>query len=158
MIRLPTLLGMLLLLGAPPAWAGDAPPVSVDGAWARLSDVRAGTAFVYLTLTLRGEETDRLVSAETPVADNAQILEPTPRSGREILAPTPAVALDSHAPTILQPQGPHIILKGLKQKLAPGDNFTVTLGFEQAGKLDATVKVLKDPPAGVELPKGVTLE
>lgn len=134
--------------------------VAIDGAWARLSDQQPHTAFVYLTMTLDGEASDHLISVDSPVAESAQILEPQQGTHRDTLAAANSVALDAHAPTIFQPQGTHIILRDMTRKLMPGDNFPVTLHFEQAGKIDAVVKVLKQPPSdGVpDLPKGVKLE
>lgn len=148
-----------LLAGLLLSPAGSAEPaISVDGAWCRVSQVQAGTAFVYMTVSV--SEADALVGASTPLADHAEILEPRMVKGREMLVNTAAIPLDPHGPTVLQPQGPHIILKGLKQKLAPGDSFTVTLQFDHGGRQDAAVKVLKQPPAtGMpDLPKGVKLE
>jgi copper(I)-binding protein len=140
--------------------AGEDSVVAVDGAWARLSDQQPHTAFVYLTMTLDGEASDHLLSVESPVAESAQILEPQPGMHRDTLAAANSVALDAHAPTIFQPQGTHIILRDMTRKLMPGDYFPVTLHFEQAGSVDAVVKVLKQPPSdGIpDLPKGVKLE
>ena len=39
------------------------------------------------------------------------------------------------APTVLAPGGLHIMLIGLKQKLAPGDSVPLTLVFEHAGEI-----------------------
>ena len=53
----------------------------------------------------------------------------------------------------LAPGGYHIMLTGLKQPLQQGDTFPLTLNFEKAGQVTATVTVQK---AGGGVPMGGT--
>jgi len=133
--------------------------ISVDGVWCRESEYRARTAFVYMTLTVRGEPTDKLIGASTPLAATVEMIAPVMGKKREHLLRIGEIELDAHAPTVLQPQGPHFLLKGLRHKLQPGQSFVMTLSFAKTGKHDITVHVLKTAPAeGMpELPKGVKL-
>jgi|GEM_PF-6269560 copper(I)-binding protein len=133
--------------------------ISADGVWCRVSEYRAHTAFVYMTLTVRGEPTDTLIGASTPLAATAEMIAPVMGRKREQLELVDAIELDAHAPTVLQPQGPHLLLKGLRHKLLPGQSFVLTLAFAKTGKHDITVHVLKSAPADgmPELPKGVKL-
>src|SRR5580700_1307402 len=113
------LAALLVLFGASPAIAADA-GISVDGVWCRVSEYRAHTAFVYLTLTVRGEPADKLVGASTPLAATVELIAPVRAKKRERLERVPEIELDAHAPTVLQPQGPHFLLKGVRHKLLPG--------------------------------------
>jgi copper(I)-binding protein len=148
---------LVLLIGSPAAAANIG--ISVDGVWCRVSPYRAHTAFVYMTLTVRGEPADTLIGATTPLANTTEMVAPTTRKRRERLESVAELALDAHAPTVLQPQGPHFILKGLHHKLEPGQSFIMTLNFAKTGKHDITVHVLKASPGDgmPELPKGVKL-
>jgi periplasmic copper chaperone A len=148
----------LAFLAAEPA-AADSRGVSVDGVWCRVSDSRAHTGFVYLTLTVRGEPTDTLVGASTPLASTAKMVGPVSVHGRPRFNTIEAIELDAHAPTVLQPQGPHFLLKGLRHKLLPGQSFVMTLIFAKAGRHDITVHVRQSAPADgmPKLPKGVKL-
>ena len=152
------LMAWLALAGS--AAAARQPGISVDGVWCRMSEERAHTGFVYMTLSIAGADGDALVGAETPLASKVELLAPQQVKGREKLEPVRSIALDSHAPTVLQPQGPHLILRGVHQKLMPGDHFVLTLDFAKAGKRDVTAKVVAHPPhIGLpELPKGVTVD
>ena len=152
------LAAILALLAAEPAVA-DSRGVSVDGVWCRVSEARAHTAFVYMTLTVRGEPTDTLVGASTPLASTAKMVGPIPIQGRPHVNTIEAIDLDAHAPTVLQPQGPHFLLKGLRHKLLPGQSFVMTLVFAKTGKHDITVHVRQSAPADdmPKLPKGVKL-
>jgi copper(I)-binding protein len=142
------------------AFAARTPGISVDGVWSRISREKAHTGFVYMTLSLAGDSGDTLVGAMTPLARSVEILTVRQVKGRERLERAKAIELETHAPTVLQPQGPHLILRGLKQRLMPGDKFILTLEFAKAGKRDVTAKVVADPPhIGLpELPKGVKID
>jgi copper(I)-binding protein len=148
------------MLAAGPAVAAGNKGISVDGVWCRASEYRAHTAFVYLTLTVRGEPTDTLIGASTPLATNTEMIAPVMHKHRERLDRVDGIELDAHVPTVLQPQGPHFLLTGLHHKLLPGQSFVMTLAFAQTGKREITVHVLKSAPADgmPELPKGVKLD
>ena len=146
------------LLATGPAAAANV-GISVDGVWCVVSEYRAHTAFVYMTLTVRGEPTDILIGASTPLAATTEMVAPITHKRHEHLETVAEIELDAHAPTVLQPQGPHFILKGLHHKLQPGQSFIMTLDFAKTGKHDITVHVLKASPGDgmPELPKGVKL-
>jgi periplasmic copper chaperone A len=146
-----------LLVGGPASAANVG--ISVDGVWCRVSEYRAHTAFVYMTLTVRGEATDKLIGASTPLANSAEMVAPITHKRHEHLETVAEIELDAHAPTVLQPQGQHFILKGVHHKLLPGQSFIMTLDFAKTGKHDITVHVLKAQPGDgmPELPKGVKL-
>jgi copper(I)-binding protein len=152
------LLASLGLLAGGPAMAANV-GISVDGVWCRVSEYRAHTAFVYMTLTVRGEPTDKLIGASTPLANTTEMVAPITHKRHEHLETVAELELDAHAPTVLQPQGPHFILKGVRHTLQPGQSFIMTLDFAKTGKHDITVHVLKAPPGDgmPELPKGVKL-
>jgi copper(I)-binding protein len=148
----------LLAVVAAAIWAtaaSAASQVTVDGAWCWISPL-PHTAYVYMTLTLTGEPDDRLLSAETPVADGVELLVPH----RTALQPADAIPLEKKAPTILQPYGQHIIMRQVKEKLVPGTSFQLKLTFEKAGEIEVPVKIVKQPPiTGMpSLPKSVKLE
>ena len=149
---------LLVLLGASPAMAADA-GISVDGVWCRVSEYRAHTAFVYLTLTVRGGLADKLAGASTPLAATVELIAPVRVKKHDRLERVPGIELDAHAPTVLQPQGPHFLLRGVRHKLQPGESFVMTLYFAQAGKREITVHVRQAAPGeGMPgLPKGVRL-
>jgi copper(I)-binding protein len=155
------MVGIVAMLGAAASGAAPVPTtgISVDGVWCRLSEYRAHTAFVYMTLTVRGEPVDRLIGASTPLAATVEMIAPVRGKKREHLEHTDEIELDAHAPTVLQPQGAHFLLRGLRHNLQPGQSFIMTLSFAKTGKHDITVHVLKAAPGeGMpELPKGVKL-
>jgi copper(I)-binding protein len=65
---------------AHPASSGTG-SVTVEHAWARATPKGAPNAAVYLTLVNSGSETDRLIGASSPVADNIQFHEERDENG-----------------------------------------------------------------------------
>jgi copper(I)-binding protein len=141
------------------AAAAPADPVSVDGAWARHS-TRPHVMFVYLTVSLKKDTMDTLIGASSPLADKIDLLAPLTVHGRQELEPVLGIELESHAPTVLQPGGPHLILRGVRQRLRPGDSFVVTLRFTNSGERNIMVKLVEEPPGtGMpSVPPGVKLD
>jgi copper(I)-binding protein len=148
---------LLLLWSAGASAAPD--PVAIDGAWAR-SSTRPHVFFVYLTISLGKGVEDVLLGATSPVANKIDLLAPLPKGHGESLEPVMALELETHVPTVLQPGEAHLILRGVREKLKPGDSFPMTLRFANAGTRDVTVKVLALPPGtGMPtVPKGVKLD
>ena len=99
-----------------------------------------------MTLTVRGEPADKLIGASTPLANATEMVAPITHKRHEHLETVAEIELDAHAPTVLQPQGQHFILKGVHHKLQPGQSFVMTLDFAKTGKHDITVHVVKAQP------------
>ena len=121
------------------AAAGDAGPIEVTDAWARMPPGgKNGAAF--LTLTDRGAA-DRLIGASAPVAERTELHESIDDHGVMKMRPVEAVPLATGTPVTLMPGGKHIMLMGLKEPLAPGTTFPLTLRFEHAAPVTVQVTV-----------------
>jgi len=129
------------LLAAAPALA-QTPSVEVQNAWARATAAGAKAGGVFLTMTDKGAP-DRLIGASTPVAAIAEVHETVNDKGVMRMRPVPSLPLQPNDPVVLKPGGYHLMLMGLKQQLKDGETFPVTLSFEKAGNVTATVHVAK---------------
>ncbi|MBC7416270.1 MAG: copper chaperone PCu(A)C [Herminiimonas sp.] len=97
---------------------------------------------VYLTVENEGSSADRLMSVSTPAASGAAIhtmsMQGTTMKMRELdslpLAPSTKVQMTADSSY-------HIMLTGLKQPLKAGEQFPMTMTFEQAGKLEVSIHV-----------------
>jgi len=113
--------------------------------------LRNGAAYV-ATLANRGDRGDRLLRATTTMASRVEIhtmeidaagVMRMREAGDLPLAP--GVALE------MRPgQGVHLMLLGLKQPLAKGDTFMMTLEFEHAGAVEVKVVVQQPREAAAE--------
>lgn len=129
------------------AMAGD---LHITDAWARASVVQNGAA--YLTIENRGATAERLVAVETAVAASPQIHEHQMEDGVMRMGQVEGgIEIPPGESVTLRPGGYHLMLIGLKRRLAEGDSFEITLRFEGAGAVTVTVPVLA---AGSQGPGG----
>jgi copper(I)-binding protein len=135
-----------IILAAALATAGPAlaqgQAIEVQNAWSRATAAGAKAGGVFLTLKDSGAP-DRLMSASTPVAAMAELHETTNDNGVMRMRPVDELSLMTGQSIVLKPGGYHIMLMGLKQQLKDGETFPVTLSFEKAGSMTATVRVEK---------------
>jgi copper(I)-binding protein len=115
--------------------------IEIDHPWARASAGKTGVA--YLTIVNRGTTDDRLVSASTPVAEKAEPHSTTSDNGVMKMRPVDGIDVKAGGKAELKPGGLHLMLMGLKAPLKAGQSFPLTLTFEKAGAIDATVAVEK---------------
>ena len=142
-ITIPTLLTMLVLAACNPSPAG----ITVIDAWARPSPVvemesmEGMNGGVYLTIRNDGDQADRLLGAESPVARVVEIHETTMEGDVMAMRPVEAIEIPAGGEVSLEPGGYHIMLIDLQQPLAAGDSVELTLIFEQAGRITVTAEV-----------------
>ena len=131
----------LLIAATSFAFAQNA-SIQVEQPWARATPAGASTGAVYLTITNKSHDADRLLSASSDVADKLQFHEMKVVNGimemREITGGLPVAANDS---VVLKPGGYHVMLIGLKKPLKADETIPLTLDFEKAGKISLTVPV-----------------
>jgi copper(I)-binding protein len=115
--------------------------VSVYGAWARPADAGAESA-AYLTITNGQLQDDTLVGASSPVAASAAVHQTTSdASGMTGMHAAPSVVIKAGQDLVMEPGGYHVMLTGLKQALAAGSTFQLTLAFEKTGPVSVAVEV-----------------
>jgi copper(I)-binding protein len=125
------------------AAAAEPPAIVITDAWARATPPGAKSGAAYVTVTNKGTEADKLLSATTPVAGEAQLHTTITEDGVMKMRPVSAIDLKPGASVTLKPGGMHLMLTQLKQPLKAGDSFPVAFTFEKAGRVTATVKVQK---------------
>ena len=99
-------------------WARALPPTSPNGA-------------VYLTLTNHGAHPDTLLGASADIAEHVEVHSHILEDGMMKMRRVESVDLPPHKEVLFAPRGHHIMLIGLKQPLAVGDQFSLLLTFEQ---------------------------
>lgn len=77
-------------------------------------------------------EADRLTSASSEAADSAILIGEDGAVAAELIVPENGVLA-------LTPDGPHVLLRGLREPLAEGDHIPVTLTFRRAGEITAEI-------------------
>jgi periplasmic copper chaperone A len=138
MTRILLLVAMFFFVAVPTTVAQTA-TIKVVHPWARASTGNVGV--VYMTIRNTGTADDRLVAAATPVAAQAQLHISINTNGVMSMRPLSSIEVKANGQAVLQPDGMHLMLMGLKQPLKAGASFPLTLTFEKAGNLAVTVAV-----------------
>lgn len=135
---------MFLVAAALVGFAGVAvaqvPSVEVSGAWARATTSSARVGGAFMTLKAVGGA-DRVVSASSPVAEKIELHETINDGGVMKMREIPQMVLAPGQPMVLKPGSYHIMLIGLKKPLNRGESFPLTIVFEKAAPVTATVVV-----------------
>ena len=136
----------LVLAGiAAPAMAADfkAGPLVVSDPWIRASASRAmKTGAAFAVLSNEGDAMDRLIAAESPVADRVELHTHLMEGGVMKMRQVKAIEVHPGTPTVLQPGGLHIMFIGLHAPLQEGATVPLTLVFEKAGRLVISAPVM----------------
>lgn len=110
--------------------------------WARATAPTAPSGGGFLKVTNTGTAADRLISASSPAAAQAQIHEMKMDGNvmrmREVES---GLEIPAGATVTLAPGGFHIMMMGLKAPLKQGATVPLTLVFEKAGKIDVELSV-----------------
>ena len=136
-ILIATTLFATLALGA---HAQTASSLTVDNAWARTTTPAAQSGAIYVTVNDHGAP-DRLVGVSTPVAGSAEVHETIHDGDVMKMRPVTGLAISAGTPISMAPGGYHIMLTDLKRPLTSGQTFPLSLRFEKAGTVEATVTV-----------------
>ncbi len=126
-------------VGAHDFRAGD---IIIDHPWSRAIPTRAPTAAGYLTIRNIGAREDKLIGAQTPMANAAEIHEMSVVDNIMRMRPIEGgIALPPGAEVQLAPNGRHLMLIGPKEGFAQGARVPLTLFFEHAGRVDVELVV-----------------
>ena len=120
--------------------------VQIAHPWARVTAGRTGA--VYMMITAKGARGDRLVAAASPIAERAELHTHVMDGNVMRMRQIPSIEVKAGAAVAFKPGELHVMLIGLKQPLADGQAFPLTLSFENAGKIEVEVQVQKDEGAG----------
>ena len=137
MLRTATLLGVCAIL-----WAcsnGAQAPIEVRDAWSPVAPPGASAAAVYLEV--KANETDTLLSASTPVAEQAEMHTTLQAEGMMQMRTIERLEIRAGESIKFEPAGKHFMLTGLRQPLAADSHFPLTLRFAKAGEVTVAVKV-----------------
>lgn len=146
LLKFPALPAALLL--ATQALAHDG--IHVSDPYARFVQ---GNGVVYFRIDNHTDQPDRLISAQTDIGMVMLMGNETAANGMMSMLDKPeGFPVDAMGSRILQPAGDHVMLMHLSSEPAQGQTFTLTLTFEQAGRLRLTVPVdnARRTPPGLE--------
>lgn len=110
--------------------------------YARPTAPHQPAAGAYMSIENLGDETDKLVKVESPVAKSAEIHTMSMDGNVMRMREVGEIELKPSGKVEMMPgHGYHLMLIGLQRPLKAGDSFPLTLTFEKAGKTEVSVKV-----------------
>ena len=125
-----------------PALTGDS--IRIEQIWARPSPLPNGNSAIYFNLVNPTDAADRLVAVSSP-AGMASLHKSVTESGVvRMEAQSEGLVIEPSSSVILAPGGTHVMLMGIAEPLAVGDQISVTLSFEQMGEIILTVPVQEE--------------
>lgn len=129
--------GAAVTLAAVTGGGMASPALAAEGAVA--PEPSGSSGVVYLALSNDGGD-DALVGASTTVAAHVELHRMATDDGRVLMEPTDALVC---SPGLVQDAGTsHLMLRGLRRPLRPGDRFDLELVFERSGRLETVVDVV----------------
>jgi copper(I)-binding protein len=135
------MLAALLASGTALALKNQVTTLRITNAFARATPPGAKVAGAFMSIENQGRETDRLVSASSPVAGLVEIHEMAMDGGMMKMRAIKGIDVRPGATVDLKPGGYHVMLEDLKQPLKQGEQIPVLLTFEKAGTVEIKVRI-----------------
>lgn len=132
-----------LLLSVAPLALAQSTAVQVTDPWVRPMGAGAdNTSAMYAVIRNAGDAGDTLLSASSPVAGVVELHTVIKeKDGMMKMRPVKGgIAVPAHGEVALKPGGYHVMLIGLKQPIAAGDQVPFTLKFAKAGEVRVMAK------------------
>ena len=120
--------------------------LTVSGAWSRAMPPSVPTGAAYFTLNNSGNQQDRLIGAQTPRAGKTELHTHVHQGDMMRMEQIESVEIPAGGQAEFKPGGNHVMMFELKEPLAAGDTFPLTLIFEHAGEVVVDVVIQEDAP------------
>jgi len=141
------LVAVVLAVVGGTAQAADA--VVATAAWARATPPGLATGAGYVTLA-GGIHADRLVAAQLDGVARIEFHESSLDAGVARMRQLPSVAIPARTTVAFSPAGLHLMLIGLTRPLVAGEQRTLVLELEHAGKVRVALEVREATASGPE--------
>ncbi len=118
--------------------------LTIGHPWARQTAEGQKNGAAYLSIKNGGSEGDKLISAESPVAEKTELHETVNEGGvMKMLPVTGGIEVRPGSTVEFKPGGFHVMLIGLNRRLEEGQTIPLTITFAKAGSVHLDAKVEK---------------
>lgn len=136
---------MMILSSAQTLFAGE-DVVSVTEAWMRPVILQNRPGAAYFIIRNDTGMADRLIRVTSSLADRVEIHVHKHEGGVMKMMRVEDIYIPAHSLVAVEPGEYHLMLFGLKKRLALGDELPLTLFFESAGEIQVAARVMKKAP------------
>jgi periplasmic copper chaperone A len=134
-----TLSAVILMVVANSAKASDS--IEISKAWTITADHKRADVPLFMTVTNHANEADALVRGRCDVATFVEKHVVDHGEGAPAMRAVQSIPIASATDTLLQPDGPHIMLLQTTRPLGEGEAFDCTLTFRKSGSVGVQVTV-----------------
>ncbi len=113
----------------------------LDDAWSRPLPPTAANGAAYLVIHNHGAHADRLVGGSSDIAERVEVHDHVMDGDLMKMVRLEGADIPAGEVVTFKPHGLHVMLLGLTRPLVEGEQYTLTLEFEQAGNQEITVVV-----------------
>jgi periplasmic copper chaperone A len=124
---------VFLIGGMAAAETYSAGGLQIVGPWARATPKGSTVSAGYLTITNKGQETDRLIGGSLLSASRFEVHTTVTENGVARMRQVTSLEIKPGETVELRPGGMHVMFMGLKQPMTSGQTIKGTLVFEKAG-------------------------
>jgi len=148
-MRIRLLASVVLALCCSPSLANDyrVGDLHIANVWARALPPNAPAGAAYLLVHNSGKTQDRLLGAQTPRAEKAELHAHVQIGEVMRMQKIDSLGIPAGGDVKLAPGGNHLMMFGLKQPMMAGERFPLILEFEKAGKVEVEVAIEAEAPA-----------
>lgn len=114
--------------------------LTVSEVWAR-PGIAEGNTGVFFVIDNPTDQDDRLLSANSDIAQAAELHKTTMQDGVMKMSPQEFVDIPAGEQVIFKPGDLHVMMINLNDQLNVGDTFEITLVFENAREISLTAIV-----------------
>jgi hypothetical protein len=138
------LLALLVLAGCGAKPAAKTGSVEIFSPWVRVSNTGGSTA-AYMLIKNGAGQMDKLVNAEFAGAGMVEVMNTTIVDDKMSMQTIPSIDIPANGEVELKPGGYHVMLMNLNQDLKEGETASVTLIFEQGGRVTVDMPIKLTP-------------
>lgn len=125
---------------------GQENSLRVTGAWARPVILQNRPGAAYFTIRNESDQADKLIRVSSLLVARIEMHENSQLDGVMRMRRVQDIPVGAHSTTKVEPGGYHLMLFGLKKKLAVGDELPLILTFVNAGEIEVRARVRKRAP------------
>lgn len=138
--------GIWTLIVLVTAGCQPADDLEIEGAWIRATPPNRDVTAAYLVIKNRSDQPRELLSVETPAAAYTELHAMRQVDDMMEMEKIEGVVVPAQGEAVLEPGGNHIMLFGVSNPLAEGEEVTLTLHFDDQSTRTVTAEVLKSRP------------
>lgn len=121
--------------------------IEVQDAYVRAVPPGQPNSAAFMRITNHGSEDRALLAAQSNAAEVVELHTHRMEDGMMQMRRVDQIDLPAGGTVVLQPGGLHVMLIGLTEPLAPGDEVSLTLGFDQGGEQTLSLPVERIDPS-----------